>query len=167
MLGLDFAQLLPLTQRIGLLSLNKAYTEVSSISELFQHTSGMVGQLQELFKRRQTVSLAVHTAEQQLKTNMQQLETMKRRVAMGEKTHEDEQRLASTLTQSQAILNDRRVALTSFHAIAEEQIRTYTKQRRTEMRECVAEFVHIQLQHEAAIQNYWTRLLQQLESAKK
>lgn len=85
LLGLDFAQFLPLTQRIGLFSMKKADIQVCSISELLHHTAGMVHQLKELFKRRQSISQAVQQADRDVKNTTQQLETMKKRVAMGDK----------------------------------------------------------------------------------
>ena len=85
LLGLDFAQFLPLTQRIGLISMRKADTEAVSMSELLQHTVGMVSQIQELFKRRHAVSAAVQQADHDLRTANAQLDTVKRRVALGEK----------------------------------------------------------------------------------
>lgn len=73
---------------------------------------------------------------------------------------DDEQRLATSLTQCQAILRDKQSALNSFHTIAEEQIRTYTTQRRAEMKKCVVDFIKLQLAHERNIQNHFGRLLE-------
>lgn len=72
---------------------------------------------------------------------------------------DDEQRLATALTQCQAILRDKSSALSSFHSVAEEQIRSYTRQRRAEMKKCVIDFVKLQLAHERNIQNHFGRLL--------
>lgn len=85
LLGLDFAQFLPLTQRIGLFSMRKADIEAASISELLHHTAGMIHQLHDLFKRRQIVSQAVRQADTDVKKTTAQLEAMARRVQMGEK----------------------------------------------------------------------------------
>lgn len=65
--------------------MRKADTEAVSMSELLQHTVGMVSQIQELFKRRHAVSAAVQQADHDLRTANAQLDTVKRRVALGEK----------------------------------------------------------------------------------
>jgi hypothetical protein len=85
LLGLDFAQFLPLSQRIGLMSLKKADTEAVSMSELLLHAAGMIGQIQELFQRRHAVSTAVHKADTEAKAAVAQMDNTRRRVAMGEK----------------------------------------------------------------------------------
>lgn len=85
LLGLDFAQFLPLTQRIGLISQKKADTAATSMSELLHHTTGMLNQIQAVFKKRTDVAQAVQQAEIQVKSATTQLEAIKKKVAAGEK----------------------------------------------------------------------------------
>jgi hypothetical protein len=158
-LGLDFAQLLPLTQRIGLMSHKKADGEASAICELMHHTAGMIQQIQELFKRRSAVSHAVYAAAQAVKKYQADLEQSRQKGMDAEA----EQRLQGLITQGQAILRDKQSSLDQFHAIASDQIRTYTTQRRREMKQCIVEFVEIQLKHEETMQLHWSRLLQTCE----
>lgn len=161
-LGLDFAQLLPFTQRIGLILSKHSSMACTRLLDLLQHTSGMMAQIDALFKRRKVIADAVASAKNAVKQAEVAKESMKMKVAMGEKTASDEQQLHSQLAQNDALLRDRQSELQHFHSIAEEEIRKYTTRRRKEIKQVIVEFVKAQIQHENHMKAHWSRMMEQM-----
>lgn len=163
-LGLDFACFLPATAHIGrVVGGSSVSAESQALVELIQHSTAMMGQIHELLKRRSVLSAAVAAAEAESRAAAQSLDTMKRRVIMGDKSAEDESRATSHATQCAAIVRDRRSELDKFHASAESQLRAYTARRRAELKHALSNFVRAQLETEARIQAHWEACLHDMD----